>query len=68
MATQAKTRGRKSNAEQKPKTARKAEAKRQHSGHFPGRAAALIVAAVLGVGAGLVLLARRFSHRAAAAS
>lgn len=67
MATQTKTPRKKGVAEKKPKATRKAAAK-QTERHTPRGFLALIVAAVVSVCAGLFLLARRFSNRAAAAS
>ena len=67
MATQTKTPRKKAPAE-KAKATRKASAKQTDERHTPRGLIALLIAAVVGVCAGLVMLVRRFSHRAAATS
>jgi len=73
MATQTKTPRKKAPAAKKPKatrksTTRQATAEQATERHTPRGLFALIVAAAIGICAGLVLLVRRFSHRAAATS
>ena len=68
MATQTKTPRKKAPAAKKPKATQKASPKATADRHTPRGLFALAVAAVVGVVAGLVLLVRRFNHRAAATS